>query len=335
MRERSGRLAVALIALVTAIYACREVEAPYASSPALRAAKSTSSYDMSVTAALPDSATQDTTLDVVVNGSGFVAGTTATWALSGLADSTQVRTNSTRYVNSRQLVANITIAAEATVGNWDVVVAATGKKGGIGSELFIVKQRGNVSPTPTDTWKLPLDDAGLSFRSDRQYSDGTYSVYTSGICNVGGAIFDGSSGGTNDGGDATIHTILPTNGRCGRRFTLMYPDGLSETVASFANIRDLESTSYSIPIGTTAFRRLTIFPGGVFNKGTLRCSKLLLGEFPTGGPGSDSVAVTRIDESTWRVQSQPAPKDLAYCDTNGKLYHMQVSFIVVSSRPLH
>jgi hypothetical protein len=184
------------------------------------------------------------------------------------------------------------------------------------------------------TWKLPLDDTGLSFKSDRQFSDAGYSVYASGVCNVSGSLFDGTGGGTNDGGDATIQTTLPSRGKCGRLFTLAYPDGHAETVASFANIRELQNTTYSIPVGTTAMRRLTINPGGVVNKGALRCTRLFFGEFPTGGPGSDSVVVTRVDASTWRVQSQPWPDDLAYCETNGQLYHMQVSFVLVSSRPV-
>ena len=104
----------------------------------ISAAKAAPTTDMSVSGATPDSATQDTTLDVVINGSGFVAGTAANWALAGVQDPAQVRTNSTRYVNSRQLVANITISASATAAKWDIVVTAAGKKGGIGTEAFAV-----------------------------------------------------------------------------------------------------------------------------------------------------------------------------------------------------
>src|SRR5512138_143586 len=100
--------------------------------------RSSATTGMSVTSASPDSATQDTTLDVVISGSGFVAGTVATWALAGVQDPAQVRTNSTRYVSSRQLVANITISASATAAKWDIAVTASGKKGGIGTETFTV-----------------------------------------------------------------------------------------------------------------------------------------------------------------------------------------------------
>jgi hypothetical protein len=109
--------------------------------------KSTAATDMTVGSVRPDSATQDTTLDVVINGSGFVTGTLATWKFGAVEDPLQVRTNSTRFVNSRQLVANITISGSASIGKWDIVVTAAGKKGGIGTEMFAIKT--NSKPLPS------------------------------------------------------------------------------------------------------------------------------------------------------------------------------------------
>src|SRR5678815_2682915 len=114
MRSRSAQLrrcAGLLLPVALWISACAPDPAAPASDPGLEisAGKAPSTTDMSVSGATPDSATQDTTLDVVINGSGFVSGTAANWALSGVQDPAQVRTNSTRYVSSRQLVANITI----------------------------------------------------------------------------------------------------------------------------------------------------------------------------------------------------------------------------------
>jgi hypothetical protein len=288
----------------------------------------TATTGITVSAASPDSATRDTTLDVTISGSGFASDAVATWALHGTPDATQVRTNSTRYVNPNKVIANITISSTATIASWDVIIYS-GKKSDIGSDAFAIKPS-----TPSDTWKLPLADAGLSFKSDRQFSDGTSSVYAAGVCNVTGAIFSGDDGGTNNGGDATLQVSLPTHGQCGRQFTIAYPDGVSETLAAFSNLHALENTVYSIPIGSTAFRRLTINTVNVVNKVNPRCDKLQFGAFPTGGAGSDSVAVTRIDASTWQVKSQAPPNDHALCEKNGQLYHMQVSFIAVSSRPL-
>lgn len=186
---------------------------------------------------------------------------------------------------------------------------------------------------PTDTWKIPLADATLAVRSDHAYSDGTYSVYASGVCNVSGTIF--ATTGASNSGDATIQTSNPTKGKCGRQFTIVYPDGYTETLASFNNLNLLQNTTYSIPIGTTVMRRLVVNPGVLANNAN-RCGRLHFGVGPLGdkGVGSDSVAVTRISASTWQVQSQPAPNDRAQCENNGQLYEMPVSFLVVSSYPL-
>ena len=147
MRPQFAQVRFAAVLISVALWATACAPDPAAPgneiAPSISAAKAAPTTDMSVSGATPDSATQDTTLDVVVNGSGFVAGTAANWALAGVQDPGQVRTNSTRYVNSRQLVANITISASATIAKWDIVVTAAGKKGGIGTESFAVKAHGN------------------------------------------------------------------------------------------------------------------------------------------------------------------------------------------------
>ena len=326
--RRTVSAAVRLAAFSALIVGCSdEPSSPGPSgAPAPRESRAVTS-GIAVTSATPDSATRDTTLDVTIGGSGFGADAAASWGLGGVPDPTQVRTNSTHYVNPNKLVANITISATATIGNWDVIVTS-GKKTGIGSDQFVVKPS-----IPSDTWKLPLADAGLSLKSDGRYGDGKYSVYAAGVCNVTGSIFTDEDGGTNNSGDATIQVSLATPGKCGRLFTIAYPDGVSETLASFNNLHELQNTNYSIPTGSTARRRLTINTANVTNKVTPRCGKLQFGSFPTGGTGSDSVQVTRIDASTWQVQSQAAPNDLALCENNGQLYHMHVSFLAVASHP--
>lgn len=93
-----------------------------------------------VTAATPASATQDTTLDVQVSGSGFDTRSTVQLLLGGVAD-TRVKTNSTRYVSATALVANITVAPDAVMDSYDVAVTTGGGKKGIGSDLFVVTLR--------------------------------------------------------------------------------------------------------------------------------------------------------------------------------------------------
>jgi len=95
------------------------------------------SQDPAVTGTDPTGAPQDTTLDVTVSGSGFDDGSTVELTLSGVPTE-KVRTNSTRYRNSRTLIANITIAADAEVDFYDVEVTTASRKRGIGSEMFEV-----------------------------------------------------------------------------------------------------------------------------------------------------------------------------------------------------
>jgi hypothetical protein len=90
----------------------------------------------SVTSTKPSYGDRGTTVDVHVIGSGFTDSAQATWLLHGVADPTHVRTNSTTYVSSTELVANITIASDATLDYWDVQVALRGGKNGVGTESF-------------------------------------------------------------------------------------------------------------------------------------------------------------------------------------------------------
>jgi hypothetical protein len=285
---------------------------------------------ITVTSASPDSATRGTTLDVTIAGSGFASDAAASWALSGVTDPSQVRTNSTHYVNQNKLVANITISSTATIGSWDVIITS-GKKTGIGSDAFSIKL-----PNPSATWKLPLNDAGLSLKSDRQYSDGTYSVYANGVCNMVGGIAAGLSGGSGSNtGNAIMQMTTASHGKCGRLFTIAYPDGVTETLMSNNNLTELETSTYSIPIGSTATRRLIVDPG-ILAPHPTRCGRLVFGVGAINqiGIGTDSVLVTRIDASTWQVHSQAPPRDKALCYSTGALFEMPVSFLVVSSFPL-
>jgi probable HAF family extracellular repeat protein len=93
-----------------------------------------------VTSTTPSSAKRDTTLSVTIAGSGFDQGSRAVWALNGDTTfaTTKVKTNSTTYVSAKQLVARITIAADATVDLYDVLVVTQSGRKGIGIELFAI-----------------------------------------------------------------------------------------------------------------------------------------------------------------------------------------------------
>lgn len=91
-----------------------------------------------------------------VIGSGFVAGAQATWLLRGVADPAKVRTNSTTYVSSTEVVANITIAGDADLAYWDVQIMAGGKNG-VGTESFEVT---TAEPLGAAGYVGGMNDAG-------------------------------------------------------------------------------------------------------------------------------------------------------------------------------
>jgi hypothetical protein len=108
------------------------IEAPLA--PNL--VKSGATTGPSVNSTSPSYAHRDTTLDVHVFGNGFSAGAKASWSLGG--DTTLVHVNRTTYVSSGELIANVTVPAGAPLATYDVMVALTTGKKGVGSELFEV-----------------------------------------------------------------------------------------------------------------------------------------------------------------------------------------------------
>jgi probable HAF family extracellular repeat protein len=96
------------------------------------------SSDVTVATTEPLGAPRTTTLNVRVLGSGYDAGSRAVWALDGdtALATTKIRTNSTAFVSDTELVANITIEADAPLAVYDVAIETlTGKKG-LGLERF-------------------------------------------------------------------------------------------------------------------------------------------------------------------------------------------------------
>src|SRR5438067_7109761 len=93
-----------------------------------------------VTAADPSSRAQGTVnLNVKVTGKGFKNGAKAKWFVTGTTDPGGVTVNSTTFVSSVELTANITVADTATIANFDIAVTNTDGRGGKGTELFAVK----------------------------------------------------------------------------------------------------------------------------------------------------------------------------------------------------
>ena len=131
------RLTIAFVLLGLAGWGCAGEPA---TAPSVAQASAGGGRGPAVKSTSPRFAARGITLDVRVLGSGFDQGSRAVWALN--RDTTfavtKVKTNSIEFVSSTELVANITIEADATLDLYDVLVLTAGGKKGIGIELFEV-----------------------------------------------------------------------------------------------------------------------------------------------------------------------------------------------------
>lgn len=162
---------------------------------------------LAVTSASPPFGDQGSTVNVHVFGSGFTAGAQATWLLHGVADA-HVHTNSTTFISSSELVANITIASDAALDFWDVQVSLSSGKNGVGSECFEVTSAQILGPGTLagDAAARTIDDQGRIVGSSTSNSSSIAWVYDDsfGMLSLG-------SGGTG-GLDPLGGIVVGTNG---------------------------------------------------------------------------------------------------------------------------
>ena len=324
--QPTGRCGVTLL-LAGALAAC-QVDSPTTARVEVHGVslgKGAGTNALGVTSTLPTSARQDTTLDVNIYGSGFTSGAAATWSLAG--DTTKVHVQSTKFVNQGQLIARLLVPAAAPVASYDVVVMLIGGKKGVGAELFAV-----TVGDPSATFLYPLNDATHSIQSDRLFTDGTYSVYTNGVCGVTSRIY--ATATASNSGDLTYGTFVPRtkDNTCAsypRRIRIRYPDGFSELTYTSTNVQRVENTTFQIPVGATVKRQLNVGTGE-----SVRCTGIRWGANTGSAVVGDSVLVTRTALDTWHVQTQPPPMNHGVCMPSGPAYNLSVDFWVVSARPL-
>jgi probable HAF family extracellular repeat protein len=122
-----------LIALATFTVSCHESDEPTA--PQVQAA--IGGATTTVSSVVPDSSKRGVNLDITVNGSGFDQGSVVGLERQGVP-APGITTNATTFVTPRKLIANITIAADADTGKYDVAVTTARGRKGVGIELFAV-----------------------------------------------------------------------------------------------------------------------------------------------------------------------------------------------------
>jgi probable HAF family extracellular repeat protein len=153
------------VGILLGVAACGETPVTAPENPAADGARGSTggSGGPRVSATDPDTGFRGTTINVQVLGSGFDQGSKAMWALNGDTTfvTTKIRTNSTQYVSSKKLIANITIGGDAPLDLYDVIVLTAGGKKGIGLELFAVTYKVTDLGTLGGTWSDALAINGL------------------------------------------------------------------------------------------------------------------------------------------------------------------------------
>ena len=335
MRRHGFRTNYAIWPLVVLVLGtgCADPAAPPSPVPTASAAKGAPAGDIVVTSADPSEAPQDTTLDIKVSGSNFNRSSSVSLGLAGIA-SPKIRTNSTRYLNGSQLIANVTIAADADVASYDIMVLDPIRKPGIGTEMFTVRATGQViNPTATFTYYgvLPATDAGGIFGDGRTASGllatGTESVYDDGRCNVTATIFE------NIAGDATMDPIgvagrvKNCDGRSARSLTVRFGRPLhlapgasaasDVTGGHYSNVRQVLALATRGDMGDRRFRLML--------RGSTTCDILRYEARTFGGFTGMPIKVTRISsraegdaEDAWEAVPQSVNgKYIAFCEKGG------------------
>jgi len=106
-----------------------------------------------VDSANPSSAPQGAiNLDIAITGNGFQKGAKAQWFVTGTTNPGGVTVNSTTFNGATQLTANITIAPDAIITGFDIVVKNANGRTGKGTDKFAVTVKGTpVGCTTTGT----------------------------------------------------------------------------------------------------------------------------------------------------------------------------------------
>jgi hypothetical protein len=280
MHDFQRRLTLPLAAAVGLVLACSSpIDVPSPARVDARLGLAPSGSGPTVTSALPDSAPQATTLDVQINGSGFDSGSNATFELQGVVDS-RVHVNSTKYVRSTQLTANVTIAPDAIVSQYDVAVTTGSGKKGIGTDAFTVTLK-NALPA----WTIDATQS-VNFTGDGRGD------YVSGQCGISGEIYYGNyDPTTGSGGDATLSNIGATGSAgCAPRAITATLNGVTLNVP-FLAVRSVVSLS------TVGASRTQNFVAQV-DGNSKSCTRLGWWTVAEGGAGGQ-IVVTRTASDTW------------------------------------
>ena len=238
-----------------------------------------------VTAADPMAAEQGTiNLNVKVTGKGFKSGAVAKWFVTGTTNPGGVTVNSTTFVSSTELTANLTVSDTATIANFDIQVTNSDGRGGKGTELFAVTAKGHVA-CPV---KLPAPILGNCYSLTAGCLDTTFG--TSGQV---ATQFSGISGGASS-------VLIQPDGKIVGAGMISNSDFI---VARYNTNGNVDNTfGATDPLNASArlgYNTVSFISGNQFGKARLQSDgKILVSGYtmkPSGGTNKAVMAVARFN----------------------------------------
>ena len=289
-----------------------------------------------VTAADPPATEQGTiNLNVRVTGKGFKSGAKAKWFVTGSTDTGGVTVNSTTFVSSTELSANITVADGATIANYDIQVLNSDGRGGKGTELFAVTAKGQSS-CGTDVTNLSIsiykytdatNTTTYNMQPDQTNSDGSPVPY------VSGKVRSDQIDGRFQIGNCTYDLTLNLNWSK-RYFIWKFPNGTSNSTffnidrvgdvpitdggASFLNWCSTATDNYAGcgVDGNGYFVRRSMGSGTDFGRHRFNYSPID-NQFPTAA-GTAYVKIYHSDAITWTIMPEVTSPPPGVTGTDGE-----------------
>jgi uncharacterized membrane protein len=269
------RFFAAPVGVALTIAACSEVSPTAVPDLARREARSGGDSVPVVSSVKPNKSLRGTTLDVRVFGSGFDQGSTVQLALDGVATD-EVVTNSTTYVNSHELIANVTISADAEGALYDVIVTSSSGKPGIGTESFEVTVEMTLLPTLGETTQAGatgINEAGdISGYAYLPGSGGRAMLWTRGVPRNLGVLagFDQSRAeGLNNRGQVVGYAMAFRDGKWKSKAFVWSRESGMQPLMSPGDSRALAINDAGMVIGNatdeTGRWRVTVWINGVPN----------------------------------------------------------------------
>ena len=161
-----------------------------------------------VTAATPASAYQDTSLDVVVSGSGFDKTAKAQYFVTGTTNPGGITVTQVVFRKSTEIVTTINVADGAVLANFDIEVTLSSGRKGKGTTLFSVMAKQGNAPNSTPTY--PPGRFYHAFASNGGSTSATSRLYMfGGAANWSGADLGDLWSYANAGSTGAAWTFIP------------------------------------------------------------------------------------------------------------------------------